>query len=417
VEITSQYNLLFYLKGDNNLSSSKDIIIFSTADWNQAEWTNNQHMASTLAKNGFRVLYIESLGLRQPKLGKKDLSRIFKRLSTSFKGLRHVKENVWVYSPLILPLHRYTKVRDFNSFLVVSLVNFFAKILKFKKPIVWTYNPLVNEFISQIDYSILIYHCVDNLSTVPGILAEVVKPAENALVKSADLVFTTSINLQQMLSDLNPTKVHYFGNVADFNHFSKARQPGSIPEDLMAIPQPRIGFVGTIKDYKVNGELISKVAKIKPDWHWVMIGEIVDDIPSKLTHPNIHFLGFKSYHILPDYLRGFDVATLPSLLNEYTTSMFPMKFFEYLSAGKTVVSTYLPSLTSYAECYLQANSPEEFVSAIESVLQGKIPDASHCLALAQEHTWDTRFSKMLKLIEDTCKQKDDVSISKVFTKL
>ena len=43
----------------------KNIILISTADWNHPLWTNKQHVSLSLANAGFRVLYVESLGLRK----------------------------------------------------------------------------------------------------------------------------------------------------------------------------------------------------------------------------------------------------------------------------------------------------------------------------------------------------------------
>ena len=59
---------------------TKDIILFSTADWDNPFWTNKQHTAKQLSELGFRVLYIESLGLRTPQVKVSDLKRIKNRI-------------------------------------------------------------------------------------------------------------------------------------------------------------------------------------------------------------------------------------------------------------------------------------------------------------------------------------------------
>ena len=45
---------------------TKDIIFISTADWDYPFWTNKQHVAVALAERGYRILYVESMGLRKP---------------------------------------------------------------------------------------------------------------------------------------------------------------------------------------------------------------------------------------------------------------------------------------------------------------------------------------------------------------
>ena len=87
--------------------NNENFIIFSTADWDNPFWTNKQHVSLNLAKRGHKILYIESLGLRAPTLKAQDLSRILKRIFSFFKGARKVHENIWVYSPLVIPFHRF----------------------------------------------------------------------------------------------------------------------------------------------------------------------------------------------------------------------------------------------------------------------------------------------------------------------
>ena len=103
--------------------------------------------------------------------------------------------------------------------------------------------------------------------------------AERELAQAADLVLTTSESLQARLIGHNPHATHYLPNVADFDHFSQARSDGPLPADLAAIPAPRIGFVGALSSYKVDFELIATVARARPDWHWVLIGQIGEGQP------------------------------------------------------------------------------------------------------------------------------------------
>ena len=91
-----------------------DIVILSTADWDHPLWTNKQHTALALAEFGHRVLYVESLGLRAPRAGHRDLNRIIRRLlqmfqfpSSGSKGVGVVASGVarWSYR-MALALNR-----------------------------------------------------------------------------------------------------------------------------------------------------------------------------------------------------------------------------------------------------------------------------------------------------------------------
>jgi glycosyltransferase involved in cell wall biosynthesis len=384
---------------------SHDIILFANADWDHCVCTNSQHMADTFALRGFRVLYVESLGLRRPTAGARDLKRMGRRLIRGLRGVRRVSDNVWVYSPLVLPFHGFQAARAINQWLIDHSMRFSKRRLQFTRPIVWTYNPMINSLREQVDASVLVYHCVDDLGAVPGVPKDTVRVAEESMASEADAIFVTSRELYKRLSPLSPGKTHCMTNVADFAHFSKARRPGPIPGDLASIPRPRIGFIGTLSGYKLDVDLIVEVVNREPHWHWVFVGPLGTgesaSLLKELEKPNVHLMGLRDYLTLPDYLRGMDVTVIPCKLNEYTRSMFPMKFFEYLAAGKPVVTTPLDALVEYSEVCEVADSPEDFLEAIRCILASARPDEGAGIRVAKEHTWETRLDAMLGVLEKT----------------
>lgn len=381
----------------------RDVILFSTADWDHPFWTNKQHVARQLAQSGSRVLYVDSLGLRRPTANARDLARMWRRLYRGLARPREVEPNLWVFSPLVLPWHNRPGVRRLNEQLLTRALRRVTARIGFERPIVWTYNPLIEPLVDRLGGSFLVYHCVDDLGAVPGAPSEVIAERERAIAQEADVVLTTSPNLQRRLEPLNPAATTYLPNVADYEHFSQARRPGALPEDLRSIPHPRVGFIGAVSHYKVDFELIASVARRRPDWHWVLVGQVGEGQPQTLTdvleRPNVHLLGPKSYAELPGYLRGFDVATIPARSNPYTESMFPMKFFEYLAAGCSVVASNTPALDEFGEACDLVEGTEPFIAAIERVLAGQGPSASVRDQLARRYTWDWRAREIRTLLE------------------
>jgi glycosyltransferase involved in cell wall biosynthesis len=382
----------------------RDVVLFSTADWDHPFWTNKQRVACELAQAGFRVLYVDSLGLRRPTAGGRDLARIARRLRSAATSPRQVAENLWVCSPLVLPWHSRAGVRALNDRLLGGLLRRIINRLGFSNPLLWTYNPLVSPLLAKLPRSLVVYHCVDDLTAAPHMPASAIETAEAELAQTADLIFTTSPRLQQRMSARRRQGTHFLPNVADYEHFSLARTGSHVPADLARIPPPRIGFIGALSSYKVDFGLIAAVARARPDWHWVLIGQVGEGQPDTsietLRLPNVHLLGPRPYAQLPDYLRGFDVAAIPSVASDYTASMFPLKFFEYLAAGRPVVGANVPALNDYAGACRLVSGSAEFISAVERILAGDVPDAWHCEELARQFTWRWRTQQMLTLLQE-----------------
>ncbi|MDO6388175.1 glycosyltransferase [Uliginosibacterium sp. 31-12] len=382
-------------------------ILFATADWDEPYWTNKQHCAKSLADLGTKVLYVESVGLRSPKAGsRKDWKRLWNRLSKGLVslifGAPERSTGIYVLSPLLIPAgHRHALTRQINRLLLKAAIIRSTWGKRFNQPLIWTYHPFMLEALNGGAPGALIYHCVDDLSAVPGIDAQAFRIAEDALICRANAVFATAPSLVERCKRLNPN-TYYLANVVDADHFSKAMDVKPLPADLADIPEPRIGYHGVLSDFKVDFQLLLDAAKIRKDWSWIFIGEEREGQQSELVAElanlsNVRFLGYRSYRELPDYLRGVQVGMIPSLLNEYTRSMFPMKYYEYIAAGVPVVSTRLPFLeekTNLAEIFIDANS---LIAAVEKQLSRDKISREASKAAVSGNTWAVRTRKMLDL--------------------
>jgi glycosyltransferase involved in cell wall biosynthesis len=354
----------------------RDVVLLATADWDHPFWTNKQHVALTLAELGHRVLYVESVGLRAPRLEGQDVLRIWRRLRRGFRPPRRVAPRLWVWSPLLIPAAHTGWRRQLNQILFSSSLYFWRSWLGLRTDLFWTYNPLTGLLLTLPlkNYRQTVYHCVDDLKAQPCMPSALIAAEEEKLCRLSDQIFVTSSELLRTRSAYS-TSTLYYSNVADVSHFAAARnQDGPIPQDLAQLPSgPRLGFIGAISRYKLDLDLLAALADHRPDCQIVLIGRVGEGDPGTALEPvlhcaNVHHLGPKPYSQLPDYLRGFDVALLPCPLNDYTRSMFPMKFFEYLAAGVPVVSTNLPALNAYKHLARLCVMPYDFLVAVDELL-------------------------------------------------
>ena len=385
-----------------------DIVLLSTADWDHPLWTNKQHVACSLAAEGERVLYVESLGLRSVQAKTQDYRRILRRLLLGLRFVRQVRPRVWVLSPLVLPGGSSGLALRFNRLVLRSSVSLACWVLRFRSPWLWTYNPLTLLYLQLKGFALSIYHAVDAVQEQPCMPKALIESEEARLCRSVDQVFTTSPFLAERLSK-HTDRICYEANVADRDHFSVAleqrQDPAFVdPPELQGIPEPKIGFVGAISSYKLNFALIRSVALRHPEWHFVFIGpqsegEPSTDLSQLCGLGNVHWLGPKPYSQLPRFLAGFQCAWLPLQCNAYTRAMFPMKFFEYLFAGLPVVSTRIHALRSFeAICSLCPPDPLEFSHQIQQVLAGEGPTLEQRLRGIEGYTYVSRTRRMLKLL-------------------
>jgi glycosyltransferase involved in cell wall biosynthesis len=119
-----------------------------------------------------------------------------------------------------------------------------------------------------------------------------------------------------------------------------------------------------------------------------------------LALPNIHWLGPREYSELPDYLRYFTVATIPFLINNITLATSPIKLFEYMAAGKPIVTSDLPECRKYPGIFI-AHNPKEYVDHLDKALL-LTQDADYIQQLyqtARENTWEVRVSQIAAALE------------------
>lgn len=376
-----------------------DIIIFSTADWDAPSWTNKQHMAVQFAENGYRVLYVDSLGLRHPGLNRRDVYRICRRLKKALPYSREVRKNIWRVSPLVLPFQKNILVEKCNTLVLQMTIRWHMHLLEMKEPIILTYNPTLAPLCASLPHSLLVYHCVDDLRASPHVDIQAIIAGEEALAAEADICFTTSPLLQSRMKHLF-VRCEYEPNVCDPTFFAAAKL-GTLPEpeDIASIAKPRALFIGALSDYKVDFELVIAVAERLPQVQFVFIGAEGEGQPDSRRLPrreNIHVLGARPYKQLPTYMAHVDMAILPAAHNEYTASMFPMKFFEYLASGLQVVSTELQSLREFSDLCFLSDDIEGFVVAIEDVLSGTKCDTQKIEEACTYYSWNERFKRMHK---------------------
>jgi UDP-galactopyranose mutase len=279
-----------------------------------------------------------------------------------------------------------------------------AHVASLRGPLIaWYYTPMMLAFSRHITPDVTIYDCMDELSKFK-FAPEHLLDFEQELIDRSDLVFTGGSSLYEAKKDRHDN-VHLFPSSVDRAHFAKARAGQFDPADQENLQRPRLGFFGVI-DERFDTELLDRIADMRPDWSFVMVGPVVKIAPEELPRrANIHYLGPKTYAQLPSYLSGWDVALMPFAMNESTRFISPTKTPEYLAGGKPVVSTPVKDVVRHYG-HLQgveiAADAESFVAACERALELGQDRAwlAEADLLLSSTSWQTVQARMAGLIAD-----------------
>jgi len=180
----------------------------------------------------------------------------------------------------------------------------------------------------------------------------------------------------------------------DFHHFNRAvTETLPCPQELQKTPRPRLGFFGLIRDW-VDVDLLWQIAKKRPEWHFVLIGDADSsiDLGKYKEITNMHFLGRKPYQDLPSFCRHLDLGLIPFKVNELTHAVNPIKLREYLSAGLPVVSTPMPEVKKYDHMVKLADTAQTMEQAISDLLDSGNSDEerdARVSAMSKE-TWQAK---------------------------
>ena len=388
-----------------SILKNENIICISWLNWDRLPLVMH-HMMKRLSENN-RILFVDpAIALTTFFIHPRSSRFLLQKIRFWLKGIKKVTESLYVYypPPLFLQFGHLAINDRFNQHYLGHAINRFAKQLDFNSPILWLYDPYAVKPDGLFDEKLICYDCNDDISSFANLSYKKnnMLALEEELVKKAHLVFATSKNLYHAKKESNPN-TYYFPSGVDFEQFHKALLHScKIPDDVKYFTKPIIGFVGAITNYRINWEWIQSMSISRPEWTIVFIGPRLESPPDEiLQQENIHFLGSKDTGSLAGYLKAFDVCIIPYKGETFLKSCQPTKTFEYLAAGKPVVSSYIPELEDYMMVVRLSKNENEFIANIDAALEeGKKQEfVQRCLETAKGNTWENRVEKISELIE------------------
>lgn len=382
------------LKKSLKNSNGRLIITFPIITW-EFRWQRPQHIVSRLSEQGFSVLY---LAMSLISLGRRFRGSAEAAATVSFNELAPNVQQIWLHSTKKLNVYVDPVEGDDLYNLALSL----EAVINELKPKSIQYLvqfpgwwPVVDTLKQRVGGKV-IFDCMDDHGGFTTNTTQALQ-LEHDLIKKADLVITSSALLADRCQQLNPHTIQV-KNGTEFEHFAKPLKNGLI--DHLA-DHPIIGYYGAISDW-FDMEIVAYCARQRPDWNFVLIGATFGgDIELVKDLTNVHLLGEKAYKDLPGYLAYFDVCIIPFKIIPLTMATNPVKFYEYLSSGKPVVSVNLPELVPHQDnCYL-AKDKIEFLEKVQTALNDKNNTEliERRIDFARENSWDSRVNSIIPHLE------------------
>ena len=234
-------------------------------------------------------------------------------------------------------------------------------------------------------------------------LLDLITSQDTTLCTSCDHVIVCS---QQLFEDkaklVESKRLHLIPNGVHSEHY-KAVSDTRLHVHKIANDwtKPVFGYTGTIHGDRVDVSLVASVAQAYPSATIAMVGPNLLDQAEQQSldrFSNIVFTGSQSYTDLPDIMRAFDVCMVPHLVTPFTESLNPIKLWEYLAAGKPIVSTNVAGFRDYPNLVSVAATSDDFVSLLVLASSESLDLPSQRREAARQHTWDQRIETIEALL-------------------
>ena len=231
------------------------------------------------------------------------------------------------------------------------------------------------------------YDCMDHhegFGNVPQELLEL----EARMMRRADLLVATSSWLQDHARKYN-RHVELIRNAGQYADFCDT------PSERYTDPRGRriIGYYGAIAEW-FDADLVARVAQAFPDALVLLVGADTANVGARLrAFPNVEMTGEVPYARLPFYLYAFDVCMLPFKVIPLTLATNPVKVYEYLGAGSSVVSIDLPEMAQFNGLVRLADTHEGFIEKVHEAIAA-LPDSAETVNCRKDfaagQTWAHR---------------------------
>jgi len=318
---------------------------------------------------------------------------------------RQLSSSLWVHEPFVMAGMRMSAIarRMTYAWLAARLAAWRTD----RQFVLWLYSPHGLALVDLLKPDRVVYDVCDLHATPSGRTVrdegerrEIEKLArlEAELLERADLTLCVSEPLLEWVGRRS-RRVELVPNGCEWPHACGGRLQAAHATAYPAVTssaQTRVGYVGTLAP-RFDVELVAAVAHARPDWVIELVGPVLPlvDVSPLQSLPNVMLTGEIPFEDVPATLATFDVCLLPLREIDFAYYCSPIQVFDYLAAGKPVVSTPVGQLEGWGELVRVVRGAGAFIDGIEQALAERTHE--HVMrrrAFAAHNTWDVRVAQI-----------------------
>jgi glycosyltransferase involved in cell wall biosynthesis len=380
-----------------------DIIFVSMENWDDI-WRRNQFVCREISGRWpqIKILFVGLARDVSNDIRRGRLNAFHKEATWCVPEL----PNVTVTRPLKLLPNTLSASRKVNEAMVRRYVRRVARDLGMREVVLWLNPHSAVHMAGRMGECGVIYDITDDwiLPTQPDAQRDLVRRQDAELCRRADSVIVCSQRLFELKCEM-ARDLHLVPNGVDADHYRRGVDSGGeLPEMAKAWAGPVLGYTGTIHPDRVDVELVEAVARKMRGGSVVLVGPnmLPGDQSERLRKcGNVFLPGPVPYAEIPNIMRAFDVCITPHRVTAFTESLNPIKLWEYLAAGKPIVSTDVAGFRDYPQFVRIASGADEFLAAAEAGMREGPHLRPARRAEARRHSWAGRVDQISAVLE-TC---------------
>lgn len=369
-----------------------DLIFISLEDWDEV-WRRNQFVCAKLVERNprLKILFVQPALDVSNALRTGRFARLFQGRERSIGG----KKRIIATRALKLLPNSWTWSRKVNEWMLRRHLRGVARRLDFRRPVLWLNPHSAVHLVGRMGARAVIYDITDDWSELTQSAAlRLLTIAQDAeLCRRADAVIVCSEKLREKKQPLT-RNLHLVPNGVDAAHYARVLDgTGPLPPEAAAWSRPVFGYTGSIHPDRVDVELVENIADAFPEGTVALVGPMMlraGDCDRLRACGNVVMTGAVAYERLPELMRAFDVCITPHRVTPFTESLNPIKLWEYLAAGKSIVSANVAGFRDYPQHVRVAVDHDDFIGGLRDALH---EDPAKSVARRAEvggHSWQAR---------------------------